>query len=123
MSKLTNDMHELKRLLQAVDQLLLASNSNDELRQKKIQLAGIEQTILKLTRKETPIPADLRQLKLNLLNQVEEHKEAKILKKQLLHLCQQFINNHKDKRRSVEAPTDQLTLFSNHSNPKDETKG
>lgn len=49
----------------------------DDARQSEAQLKSIEQTITRLQKDQTPVPAELRSLKLKLMSELEQYQSAK----------------------------------------------
>lgn len=64
------------------------------------QLHSVEKSIQLLKKKDTPIPDDLRKLKMELIYALDEYKELEQFKKVALELSKEFISRNKPKRKS-----------------------
>lgn len=68
--------------------------------QRTNQLHSVEKSIQLLKKKDTPIPDDLRKLKMELIDALEEYKALEQFKKVVLELSKEFIARNKPKRKS-----------------------
>lgn len=68
--------------------------------QRTNQLHSVEKSIQLLKKKDTPIPDDLRKLKMELIDALDEYKTLEQFKKLVLDLSKEFIAQNKSKRKS-----------------------
>ena len=61
----------------------------------------MEKSIQLLKKMDTPIPDDLRKLKMELIGALDEYKELEQFKKVVLVLSREFIARNKPKRKSI----------------------
>jgi ribosomal protein L31E len=87
---------QLKEVLQFIEEYLDKYTDEDLLAEKVSQLNNIEKTIRNLQKNNTAIPAELRELKLNLVNETDKWQEAKKRKPEIIGLLQNFITKHTD---------------------------
>ncbi len=67
---------QIKEAIALLKDSLLPYLSSNDMRQCETQLKGVEQTIRQLHNTNTPIPSELRNLKLKLVNELEEYNFA-----------------------------------------------
>jgi len=69
--------------------------------EKQNQLKAVAGSLDKLTKTEVAIPSELRELKLKLHRELDQFKEAKIIKAELVEMLSQFVDEKKPTRKSV----------------------
>lgn len=98
MNNLTQHITQLKDLLQIIEEFLDKYTDEDLLAEKVSQLNNIEKIIRNLQRDNTAIPSELRELKLNLVNEADNWQEAKKRKPEIIGLLQNYIIRHTDNK-------------------------
>ena len=93
-----SDLKKLEELLNSLSEYFQDYTDIENYNQKNNQLNSIEISIKKLRSTNTPIPDDLRRLKIKLINDLEEYKVAKDIKKIAVFKCKEFIELHREKR-------------------------
>ena len=98
MSSINQHIIHLKEVLQHIEEYLNKYTDEDLLAEKVSQLNNIERTIRNLQKDNTAIPAELRELKLSLVNETDHWQEAKKRKSELIDLLQNFITKQADNK-------------------------
>lgn len=98
MSNLSQHITQLNDILQRIEEYLDKYTDEDLLAEKVSQLNYIEKTIRNLQKDNTAIPAELRELKLSLVNEADNWQEANKRKPEIIGLLQNFITKHTDNK-------------------------
>lgn len=98
MNNLNQHITQLKVVLQEIEEYLDKYTDEDLLAEKVSQLNNIEKTIRNLQKDNTAIPAELRELKLSLVNETDHWQEAKKRKPEIIGLLHNFITKHADNK-------------------------
>jgi|GEM_PF-1268123 hypothetical protein len=93
-----SDLIKLEELLNSLTDYFHEFADIEIYNQKNNQLNSIEFSIKKLRSSNTPIPDDLRRLKIKLIHDLEEYKVAKDIKKTTVFKCKEFIELHRERR-------------------------
>jgi hypothetical protein len=105
MSSIKQHIIHLKEVLQLIEEYLNKYSDENLLAEKVSQLNNIEKTIRNLQKGNTAIPADLRELKLSLVNETDNWQEAKNKKPEIIELLNDFISKHSD--TAIKQPVNQ----------------
>lgn len=76
MNRFQEFIEEIEHLLKQIHEKLAPFLSEENKKQKISQLSSVEKSIVQLQRTGMPIPDKLRELKLSLINEIEEFDEA-----------------------------------------------
>jgi hypothetical protein len=98
MNTFSQHISQLKEVLQIIENYLNKYTDENLLAEKVSQLNNIEKIIRNLQKDNTTIPAELRELKLNLVNETDNWQEAKKRKPDIIDLLQNFIIKHTDNK-------------------------
>lgn len=90
MKNIQDNIEQLEDLFQKISEQLKPYLQSEMLTAKQNQLHAIESTIQKLQKESTPIPEDLRDLKLKLVCEIEEWQDAEKVKKNLYAIQQKY---------------------------------
>ena len=90
MKNIQEHIEQLEFLLQTISEQIEPYLQNETLKEKDNQLRAIENTIQKLQKENTPIPDDLRDLKLKLVCEIEAWQDSEKIKKQLYSLLKEY---------------------------------
>jgi hypothetical protein len=90
MKNIQEHFEQLEFLLQTISKQIEPFQQNEALKAKLNQLQAIEDTIQKLQKDKTPIPDDLRDLKLKLVCDTEEWQKAEKIKQKLHSLLKEY---------------------------------
>jgi hypothetical protein len=90
MNDIQEHIKQLEFLLQTISEKIEPYQQSEPLTEKQNQLHAIESTIQKLQKDNTPIPDDLRDLKLKLVCEIEAWQDAEKIKKQLQSLLKEY---------------------------------
>lgn len=96
MGSIKQHIIQLKEVLQLIEEYLDKYSDENLLAEKITQLNNIEKTIRNLQKGNTAIPAELRELKLTLVNETDNWQEAKNKKPEIIDLLIDFITKYSD---------------------------
>lgn len=114
MSDSKNILKQFKDLLSKIDTKFAEKAPDCNINHLKAQLLGVEQTITKLNKKNVQIPDELRNLKIKLINDIDNWKADQELRRESIALCKAFLKKQKlleSQQKPENDSSTQLKLF------------
>ena len=100
MSQVKSQISRIKSAFHETQEIIDKYSDTKNYTQLTNQLKSIEKSIQLLKKQETPIPDELRKLKMELLDSLDNFTALEHLKKVVLQLSKEFIAKNKPRRKS-----------------------
>lgn len=114
MSDSKNILKQFKDILGKIENKFAEQTPDCNINHLKTQLLGVEQTITKLNKKNVQIPDELRNLKIKLINDIDNLKADQELRRETIALCKAYLKKQKQLDNQNKPDNDsspQLKLF------------